>query len=167
MLLNCWRRLLRVPWTAKRSNQSNLEKISPEYSLKGLVLKLNSNTLATWLKNSPWKRPWCWKWLKAREEGNDRGWDVWMASLTQWTGVWANSRWSWMTWKPGVLQSMWSQRVRHNWVIERRWHQPKKGISKNCLMYKQIILEVLCEFQYNFDFYAKYFFASFYSSWMY
>ena len=65
-----------------------------------------------------WKRPWCWERLRAGGEGDDRGWDGWMVSLTQWTWVWANSgRW-WRAGKPGVLQSMWSQRVRHNWATE-------------------------------------------------
>ena len=79
-----WRRLLRVPWTARRSNQSILKEISPEYSLKGLMLKLNSNTLATWCKElTLWKRPWCWERLKAGGEGDVRGWDGWMASPTR------------------------------------------------------------------------------------
>ena len=65
-----------------------------------------------------WERPWCWERLKAGEEGDNRGWDGWMASLTQWTCVWASSgSWLW-TWKPGVLQSMGSKRVEHNWVTE-------------------------------------------------
>ena len=60
----CWRRFLRVPWTARRSNQSILNEINPEYSLEGLMLKLN--TLATWYKElTHWKRPWCWERLKA------------------------------------------------------------------------------------------------------
>ena len=62
----CWRRILRVPWTARRSNQSILKEISPEYSLEGLMLKQNSNTLATWSEElTHWKRPWCWERLKA------------------------------------------------------------------------------------------------------
>ena len=70
----CWRRLLRVSWTARRSNQSILKEISPEYSLEGLILKRSSNTLATWgEKLIHWKRPWCWERLKAGEEGDDRG----------------------------------------------------------------------------------------------
>ena len=90
----CWRRLLRVPWTARRSNQSILKEISPQYSLEGLMLKLYfSNTLATWWEElTHWKRPWCWDRLKAGGEGDDRGWDGWMASPTRWTWVWAVSR---------------------------------------------------------------------------
>ena len=80
----CWRRLLRVPWTVKRPNQSILKEISPEYSLEG-CWSWNSNTLATWCKQlTHLKRPWCWERLKAGGEGGDRGWDGWMASPTQW-----------------------------------------------------------------------------------
>ena len=65
-----------------------------------------------------WKRPWCWERLKAGGEGDNRGWDGWMASLTQWTWVWASSGSWWRTEKPGVLQSMGSQRVGHDWATE-------------------------------------------------
>ena len=119
----CWRRLLRVPWTAKRSNQSILKEISPGCSLKGLKdWSWNSNTLATWCEElAHWKRPWCWERLKAGGEGDDRGWDGWMASPTQWTWVWASSgRW-WRTGKPGMLQSTGSQIVGHYWVTELNW----------------------------------------------
>ena len=86
----------------------------------------NSNTLATWCKElAHWKRPWCWERLKARE-GNDRGWNGWMASLTQWTWVWASSGSWWWTGRPDVLQSMRFQRVRHNWVTELNWTTPAK-----------------------------------------
>ena len=81
--LGCWRRFLRVPWTARRSNQLILKEISPEYSLEGLCWSWSPNTLATWCKElTHWKRPWCWERLKVEGEGNDRGWDGWMASLT-------------------------------------------------------------------------------------
>ena len=67
------------------------------------------------------KRPWCWERLKAGREADDRGWDGWMASLTQWTWIWVNS-WSWWwTGRPGMLQSMGSQRVGHNWATELNW----------------------------------------------
>ena len=79
----CWRRLLRFPWTARRSNQSILKEISPEYSLEGLMLSWNSNTLATWCEElTHWKRLWCWERLKAGGEGDNRGWDGWMESPT-------------------------------------------------------------------------------------
>ena len=115
----CWRRLLRIPWTARRSNQSILKEISPEYALEGLILKLKLNTLATWCKElTHWKTPWCYKRLKARGEGAYRGWDGWMASPTQWTWVWASFGSWWWTGKPGMLHSMGSQRVGHNWETE-------------------------------------------------
>ena len=102
----CWRRLLRVPWPARRSNQSILKEISPEY-WKDLYWSWNSNTLATWCKElTHWKRSWCLERLKVGREGDDRGWDGWMASPTQRTWVWVSSgRW-WRTGKPDVLQSM-------------------------------------------------------------
>ena len=118
----CWRRLLRVPWTARRSNQSILKDISPEYSLEGLMLKLKSNTLATWCEElTHWKRLWCWEGLGAGGEGDDRGWDGWMASLTRWTWVWVNSGSWWWTGRPGVLRFMGSQRVGHDWATELNW----------------------------------------------
>ena len=79
----CWRRLLRVPWTARRSNQSILKEISPGCSLEGLMLKLKSNTLATWCGElTHLKRHWCWERLRAGGEGDNRRWDGWMASPT-------------------------------------------------------------------------------------
>ena len=128
----CWRRLLRVPWTARRSNQSILKESSPEYSLEGLMLKLNSNSLATWWEElTHLKRSWCWERLRAGE-GDDRGWDSWMASSTQWTWVWVNSGSWWWTGKPGVLQSMGSQRVGHDRVTELNWTEWRKiQSSKN------------------------------------
>ena len=103
----CWRRLLRVPWTARSSNQSILKEISPEYSLEGLCWFWNSNTLATWCKQlTHLKRPWCWEILRAGGEGDDIGWDVWLASPTQWTWVWVHSGSWWWTGRPGVLWFM-------------------------------------------------------------
>ena len=118
----CWRRLLRVPWTARRSNQFILKEISLDIHWKDWCWSWNANTLATWCKEwTYWKRPWCWERLKAGGEGDDRGWDGWMPSPTQWTWVWVNSRsWRW-TGKPGMLQSMGSQRVGHDWATEMNW----------------------------------------------
>ena len=81
----------------------------------------NSNTLAIWCEElTHLKRPWCLERLRAGGEGNDRGWDSWIASLTQWTWVCINSgSWRW-TGRPGVLQFMGSQRVRHDWT-ELKW----------------------------------------------
>ena len=118
----CWRGLLRVSWTARKSNQPILKEISPEYSLVGLIWSWNSNTLTTWYEElTHWKRPWWWERLKAGGEGDDRGWDGWMASPTRWTWVWVSSGSWWRTGKPGVLQSMRSQRVGHDWVTELNW----------------------------------------------
>ena len=114
----CWRRLLRVPWTARRSNQSILKEISPEYSLKGLMLKLKLQYFDQLIRRTHWKRSWCWERLKAGGEGDDRGWDSWMASVTQRTWVWVNSGSWWWTGRPGVLWFMGLQRVRHDWVTE-------------------------------------------------
>ena len=79
-------------------------------------------TLAMWCKGlDHWKRPWCWERLKVGGEGDDRRWDGWMASPTQWTWVWVNSGSWWWTGRPGVLRSMGLQRVGHDWVTELNW----------------------------------------------
>ena len=93
----CWRRLSRVPWTARWSNQSILKEISPEYSLEGLMLKLKLQYFGHLVQRThSLEKPWCWEGLKAGGEGDDKGQDGWMASSTQWTWVWVNSRsWQW------------------------------------------------------------------------
>ena len=119
----CWRRHLRVPWTARKSNQSILKEISPGCSLVGLMLKLKLQYLATWWEDlSHLKRPWCRERLKAGGEGDDRGWDGWMASLTQWTWVWVNSGSWWWTGRP-VCCSPWGHKEsdtteRLNWLTD-------------------------------------------------
>ena len=115
----CWKRLLRFPWTAMRSNQSILEEISLGVHWKDWCWSWNSNALATSCEElTNWKTPWCWEGLRAGGEGDNRGRNGWVASPTQWTRVWANSgRW-WWTGKPGVLQSMGLQRVGHTWATE-------------------------------------------------
>ena len=116
--LCCWRRLLRVPWTARRSNQSILKEISPGVHWKEWCWSWNSSTSATSCELTHWKRPWCWDRLGAGGEGDNRGWDGWMASLTRWTQVWVNTRSWWWTGRPGVLRFMGSQRVGHAWATE-------------------------------------------------
>ena len=88
----------------------------------------NSNPLATWCEErTHLKRPWCWERLGVGGEGDDRGWDGWMASPTRWTWVWVNSGSWWWTGRLGVLRSMRSQRVGHNWVTEMNWKRNKTG----------------------------------------
>ena len=115
----CWRRLLRVPWTARISNQYILKETSPECSLEEWFWSWRSNTLATWCKElSHWKRLWCWERLKEGGEGDDRGRDGWMASPTQWTQVWASSRsWWWIGSHAvhGVAKSRNDRTTKLNW----------------------------------------------------
>ena len=112
----CWRRLLRVPWAARRFNQSILKEISPGCSLDGLMLKLKLQYFGHLLRRVDSLE----KTLMLGGTGGRRrrGWDGWMASLTRWTWVWVNSgRW-WWTGRPGMLRFMGSQRVGHDWVTE-------------------------------------------------
>jgi len=102
----CWWRLLRVPWIARRSNQSILKEINPEYSLEGLILKLKLQYLGHLMWLTHWKRPWCWERLRAGGEGDNRGWDDWIASPTWWAWVWASSGNWWWTGKPGMVRSL-------------------------------------------------------------
>ena len=88
----------------------------------------NSSSLSTWCKVfTQWKRPRCWERSKARGERDDRGWDGWMTSPTQWIWVWLSSRSWWWTGKPGVLQSLGSQRVGHDWATELNWTENTKS----------------------------------------
>ena len=117
----CWRRLLRVPWTARRSNQSILKETSPEYSTEGLVLKVKLQIFGRlmWRTDSLEKTLMgCWERLRSGKERDDRRWDGWMGSPTQWTWVWVSYGSWWWTGKPGMPQSTGSQRARHNWSTE-------------------------------------------------
>ena len=118
----CWRRLLRVLWTARKSNQSILKEINPEYSMERLMLKLKLQYFGhlTQRTDSLEKALMLGK-IEAGGEGDDREWDGWMALPTRWIWVWASSRsWCW-TGKPGVLQSTTSQIVRPYWATELNW----------------------------------------------
>ena len=118
----CWRRLLRVPWTARRSNQSILEEISPGCSLEGLMLRLKLQYFGylMWRVDSLEKTPMLGRIGGRRRRGQQRV--RWLdASLTWWTWVWVNSGSWWWTGRPGVLWFMGSPRVRHNWLIELNW----------------------------------------------
>ena len=123
-----WRRLFKVPWTARRSSQSILKEINPEYSWEDWRWSWSSNTLATWCEElTHWRRPWCWEGLGAGGKGDVRGWDSLMASLTWWTWVWENSG-SWgLTGRPGVLQFKGTQSRKwlSNWT-ELNWTKSRK-----------------------------------------
>ena len=114
----CWRRLLRVPWTARRSNQAILKEISPGRSLEGLMLKLKLQYFGhlMWRADSFEKTLMLGK-IKGRRRRGSRGWAVWMASPTQWTWVCVDSRSWWWTGRPGGCGS-WCRRVRHFWATE-------------------------------------------------
>ena len=115
----CWRRLLRVPWTARRSYQSILKKISPEYSLEGLMLKLKLQYFGHLMQRTDLFEKTLM--LGKIDDRRRRGWGGWMSSPTQLLWVWESSRSWWWAGKPSVLQSMGSQRVRHNWATELNW----------------------------------------------
>ena len=111
-------------WTARRSNQTILKEISPGCSLEGLMLKLKHQYFGHLMRRAEthWKRPWCWEGLGAGGEGDNKGWDGWMTSLTQWTWVWVDSGSWWWTGRPGLLlQFMGLQRVGHDWATELNW----------------------------------------------
>ena len=119
---------------------------------------LNHTSFVTWCKEpTHWKRSWCWERLRAGGEGDDREWDGWMASLTQWTWVWANSGRQWRRGKSGMLQSLGSQRVGHDWATEqqsfvitsdsahyvRKQLSPKAETNSWCWqVFAEIVLEV-------------------------
>ena len=118
----CWRRLLRVPWIARRSNQSILKEISPGCSLEGLMLWLKLQYFGHLMRRvDSLEKTLMLGRIGGRRRWDDRGWDGWMASPTQWTWVWVNSWSCWWTGRPGVLWFMGSQRVRHDWATELNW----------------------------------------------
>ena len=119
----CWRRLLRVPWTARRSNQS----INPKGNQSWIFIGRTDADAEPPILWPPDAKNWLtgkyldagkdWRW----EERNNREWDGWMASSTQWTWVWVNSRCWWWTGRPGVLQSLGWQIVGREWTTELNW----------------------------------------------
>ena len=131
----CWRRLSRVPWTARRSNQSILKKTSPGCSLEGLMLRLKLQYFGylMWSVDSL-EKTLMLGGMGAGGEGDDRGWDGWMASPTRCTWVWVNSGSWWWTGRPGVLRFMGSQRVRHDWVIELNWTELNWKLSSGWIL---------------------------------
>ena len=125
----------RIPWMEKRGRlqSTGSQRVGHDWSDLAAVLcywldefwtcwSWNPDTLATcWKELTHWKRPWCWERLKAGEEEDDRGWDGWMTSLSKWTWVCINSRNLSWTGRPGVLWSMGSQRLGHDWATELNW----------------------------------------------
>ena len=113
------RRLLRITWTARRSNQSILKEISPEYSLEGLMLMLKLQYFGHLMPRADsFEKTLMLGKIEGRRRRGNRGWDGWMASPTQWTWVWVDSVSCCWTGKPGLLQSMGSQRIGHNRATE-------------------------------------------------
>ena len=132
----CWRRLLRVPWTVRRPNQSNLKEINPEYSLEALMLKLKLQYFGHLIcRTDSLEKTLMMGKIESRRRRDDRGWDGWMASPTQWTWVWASSgRW-WRTGKPGMLQSLGLQSwtLLNDWTTTMQYMIPSGGKSTNKL----------------------------------
>ena len=128
----CWRRLLRVPWTSRRSNQSILKEINSECSLEELMLKLKLRYFGhlMWRANSL-KKTLILERLKAGGEGDDRRWNCWMASLTQWTWVWVDSGSWWWTGRPGMLRFMGVTKS-WTWLCDRTdWTEPLFPLRNN------------------------------------
>ena len=139
----CRRRLLRVPWTLRKSNQSILKEINPKYSLEELTPTLKTPTLATWWeKPTHWKRPWRER-LKA--EGDDRGWDGWIASPTQWTWAWASLRRWWGIRRPGWCAAVHGvanrQTCLRDWTTSRILRS--KGIMRLFVCFRVTFLKII------------------------
>ena len=133
--LQCWRRLLRVPWTARRSNQSILKEINPEYSSEGLMLKLKLQYFGHLMRRTDSLEKTL---MLGKIEGRRTGWQKmrWLDGITDSMDMsWANSRKWWRTGKPGMLQSMESRRVRHDWATELNW----KGCTSRGTHYQMVI----------------------------
>ena len=118
----CWRILLRVPWTARRSNQSILREISPKYSLEGLMLKLKLQSFGHLMQTADsFEKTLMLGKIEGRRRRGNRRWDGWMVSPMQLTWVWVDSGSWWWTGRPSLLWFMGSQRVRHDWATELNW----------------------------------------------
>ena len=118
----CWIRLLRVPWTARRSNQSILKETNPDHSMEGLMLKLKCQYFGHLMgRADSLEKTLIRERLRTGREGDNRGWDCWMASQTQWIWVWADSRGQWRTEKTGVMQSRGLQRAGRDLATEQQY----------------------------------------------
>ena len=140
--LRCWRRLLRVPWTARTSNQSILKEICPGCSSEGLMLKLKLQSFGHLIRTADsLEKTLMLGKIEGRREGDERWWDGWMASPAQWTWVWVKSGSWWWTGRTGVPRSMGSQRVGHDWATELNWSEQRcQCHCYKCLMYKYIYI---------------------------
>ena len=128
----CWRWLLRIPWTARRSNQYILKEFSPEFSLEGLMLKLKHQYFGHLMQRTDsLEKTLMLGKTEGRRRRGYRGWDDWMASPTPWMWIWASSGSWWRTGQPCVLKSMGSQRVIYDGVIEPNWTELMKENFKN------------------------------------
>ena len=136
----CWRRLLRVLWTARRSNKSILKEISPGCSLEGLILKLKLQYLGhlMWRTDSFEKTLMLGKIEGKRRRGRQRM--RWLDGITQWTWVWVDSGSWWWTGRPGVLWFMGSHRVRHDWSTELNWYWPINTFLLSGLVVKYLLI---------------------------
>ena len=112
-------------------NPLDCKEIQPVHSkgnqswifMEGLMLKLKLQYFGHLMRRADsFEKTWCWERLKVGGEGDDREWDGWMASPTQWMWVWVNSGSWWWTGRPGMLQSLGSQRAGHKWVTELNWY---------------------------------------------
>ena len=152
----CWRRLLRVPCTARRSNQSILREISPEYSLEGLMLKLKVQYFGHLMGGTDSLENLSHLMLGKIEGRRRRGWQRmrWLDGITHSrTWVWASSRSWWWTGRPGVRQSMGSQRVRYNWATELNWSVPTMYLLIFFLLGWKLVSGITTH-QSSADFYA-------------
>ena len=122
----CWRRLLNIPWTARRSNKSILQKIYPEYSLERLIMKRKLQYFVHLMQRPDSLEKTLMLGNIESGEGDDMGWVGWVASPTQWTWVWASSERWWKTGKPGMLQSRGSPRVGYDWITTNKLYIFKK-----------------------------------------
>ena len=126
----CWRRLLKVPWTARKFNKSILKEISPGCSLEGLMLKLKLQYFGPLMRRvDSLEKTLMLGGIGREGEREDRGWDGWMASPTRWTWLWVNSGSWWWTGRPDMLRFMGLQRVGHNWVTELNWTEHSQTLT--------------------------------------
>ena len=143
----CWKRFLRVPWTARRSNQSIQKEISPECSLEGLVLNLKFQYFVHLMRRThSFEKPLRLGKIEGGRSGQQR-----MASPTQWTWVWVNSGSWWWTGRPGMLQSMGSQGVWHDWATELNWTDRKQQAIRSQMELLEIKTSILTKMENAFD----------------